>query len=95
MCLFSHWVVRLNAKIRERLTAVARQLGPVVDTEVFAPHKLGAHVQRLYGVIYFEKRPLWVRAEYYAIAGRSGFISLEFSLSADEILPVARVTLHE
>jgi hypothetical protein len=77
------------AKIRERLNGMLRVLGPVVDTEVFAPYNLGAHVQRLYGVIYFEKRPLWLRAEYYSINGRSGFIGLDFSLSADDILPVA------
>ena len=77
-------------KIRERLAAMARVLGPVVDTEVFAPHNLGSHVQRLYGVIYFEKRPLWLRADFYSIAGKSGFIALEFSLSPDDILPVNR-----
>jgi hypothetical protein len=62
---------------------------------VFAPRNLGAHIQHLYGVIYFEKRPLGLRAEYYSIAGRSGFISLEFSLSPDEILPLAWTAAHE
>jgi len=76
------------AKIRERLTEITRGLGAVVDTQVFAPHDIGKHVQRLYGVIYFERRPLWLRAEYYAIGGRSGFISLEFSLAAEDILPL-------
>ena len=79
------------AKIRERLVAMTRNLGAVVDTEAFAPRNLGRNVQRLYGVIYFEKRPLWLRAEYYEIGGRRGFISLEFSLSADDILPLPRV----
>jgi len=63
-------------------------LGGVVDTEVFAPKDIGRHVQRLYGVIYFQKRPLWLRAEYYTIEGRSGFISLEFSHDASDILPI-------
>lgn len=76
------------AKIRDRLTRLTQNLGPVVDTQVFAPHNLGRHVQKLYGVIYFEKRPLWLRAEFYEIGGRSGFISLEFSLSPDDILPL-------
>lgn len=74
--------------IRDRLTGITQNLGPVVDTQVFAPRNLGKHVQRLYGVIYFEKRPLWLRAEYYSIAGRGGFLSLEFSFSADDILPL-------
>lgn len=76
-------------KVRARLVKISQGLGPAIDTQVFAPHDLGRHVQRLYGVIYFEKRPLWLRAEYYEINGRGGFISLEFSLSADDILPLA------
>lgn len=75
-------------RLRDELNKIAQNLGPVVDTEVFAPHNLGRHVQKLYGVIYFEKRPLWFRAEYYSIGGRSGFIGLEFSLIPEDILPL-------
>jgi hypothetical protein len=75
-------------RLREQLNKLTQDLGPVVDTEVFAPHNLGRHVQKLYGVIYFEKRPLWLRAEYYAIGGRSGFIALEFSVIPEDILPL-------
>jgi hypothetical protein len=78
------------AKLRERFATVTRSLGGVVETEAFAPYNIGAHLQRLYGVVYFEKRPLWIRAEYYSIGERSGFISLDFSLSPDEILPITR-----
>jgi hypothetical protein len=74
--------------LRKRLCAMTEHLGGVVDTEVFAPKDIGRHVQRLYGVIYFQKRPIWLRAEYYTIEGRGGFISLEFSKEASEILPV-------
>ncbi|HEY0945729.1 MAG TPA: hypothetical protein VGD81_10690 [Opitutaceae bacterium] len=77
------------ADLRKKLGAMSHDLGEVVDTEVFAPRNLGRHVQRLYGVIYFRKRPLWLRAEYYSIDGRSGFIALEFSKTADDILPLA------
>ena len=76
------------ANLRKRLIAISGNLGEVVDTEVFAPKDLGRRVQRLYGVIYFQKRPLWLRAEYYTIEGRGGFISLEFSCEASNILPV-------
>lgn len=76
------------ANARKRLTAHSLNLGEVIDTEVFAPKDLGRHVQRLYGVIYFKKRPLWVRAEYYTIDGRSGFISMDFSCEANDILPL-------
>lgn len=75
-------------RLREQLNKLTQDLGPVVDTEVFAPHNLGRHVQKLCGVIYFEKRPLWLRAEYYSIGGRSGFIALEFSLVPEDILPL-------
>jgi len=74
--------------LRKRLGAMTEHLGTVIDTEVFAPKELGRHVQRLYGVIYFQKRPIWLRAEYYTIEGSGGFISLEFSKEASEILPV-------
>jgi hypothetical protein len=76
------------ALLRERLTKITQGLGPVVETQVFAPHDLGRHVQKLYGVIYFEKRPLWLRAEYYEINGRGGLISLEWSLVPEDILPL-------
>jgi hypothetical protein len=76
------------AGLRKRFISLTSHLGEVVDTEVFAPKDIGRHVQRLYGVIYFQKRPLWLRAEYYTIEGRGGFISLEFSHEASEILPI-------
>jgi len=82
-------------EIRARFTKITQDLGQVVDTQVFVPHNLGSHVQKLYGAIYFEKRPLWLRAEYYSIAGRSGLISLEFSLSPDDILPLTWATTHD
>lgn len=78
----------ITAPLRERLQREAQALGDVIGVEVFAPHSLGRHVQRLYGVIYFRRRPLWLRAEYYRIDGRDGFISLEFSRTADDILPL-------
>lgn len=82
-------------KLRERLIDITRPLGPVVATEVFTPLDLGAHVQRLYGVVYFEKRPLWIKAEYYEINGRRGLIALDFSLAAEDILPLERDKFRE
>lgn len=74
--------------VRIRLSKVTKGLGEVVDTEVFAPKSIGKHIQRLYGVIYFSEHPVWVRAEYYSIAGRNGFLSIEFSREANDILPL-------
>jgi len=76
------------ASLKKRLLAITSDLGGVIDTEVFAPKEIGRHVQRLYGAIYFQKRPIWLRAEYYMIEGRGGFISLEFSRDAADILPL-------
>lgn len=78
----------LVGRVRQRLFNATQSLGPVVDTEVFAPRDLGRHVQRLYGVIYFQKRPLWLRAELYSINGVTGIISLEFSTASEDILPL-------
>jgi len=83
------------ADLKKRLVTLTSNLGEVVDTEVFAPKEIGRHVQRLYGVIYFQKRPVWLRAEYYTIEGRGGFISLEFSREASDILPLeTSVVIH-
>ena len=76
------------SRIREDLTKITRNLGAVVETQVFKPKNLGRHILRLYGVLYFEKRPLWIRAEYYSIGDRSGFTSIEYSLTPDDILPL-------
>lgn len=76
------------ADIRKRLSAETQNLGEVVGTEVFAPKDLGKHIQRVYGVIYFRSRPIWIRGEFYSIAGQSGFLSIEFSRNADDILPL-------
>jgi hypothetical protein len=75
-------------ELRARLIAISSRLGPVVETEVFDPKPLGKRVTRLYGVIYFRKRPLWIRADYYNADGGGGFIALDFSIRPDEILPL-------
>ena len=76
------------ASVTERLAKETQWLGAAIETQVFAPKSLGRHILRLYGVIYFEKKPLWVRAEFYTLGDRSGFLSVEFSPSADDILPL-------
>jgi hypothetical protein len=75
-------------EVRARLLALSSRLGPVVETEVFDPKMLGKRVTRVYGVIYFRKRPLWIRADYYTAEGAGGFISLEFSTKPEDILPI-------
>jgi hypothetical protein len=75
-------------ELRARLNAMNTRLGPVVETEMFDPKMLGKRITRLYGVIYFRKRPLWIRADYYTAEGAGGFIALEFSLKPEEILPL-------
>jgi hypothetical protein len=74
--------------LKQRLAKASAGLGQVFDTEVFAPRAYGKNVQRLYGVIYFAEHPLWVRADYYSINGRSGFISMEFSRHPEDVLPL-------
>ena len=74
--------------LRTRLLAISARLGPVVETETFDPRPLGKRVTRVYGVIYFQRRPLWIRADVYTAEGSSGFISLEFSTKPEEILPM-------
>lgn len=90
--LLNAWYGRDNEtklpEVRARLLALSSRLGPVVETEVFDPKPLGKRVTRVYGVIYFHKRPLWIRADYYTADGMGGFIALEFSTKPEEILPI-------
>lgn len=81
-------------KVRGNLVNATADLGEVLATEVFLPKNLGKHIQRVYGVIYFRKRPVWIRGEYYSIAGQSGFISIEVSRNADDILPLEIGVAH-
>ena len=76
------------ADLKGRLLALSTRLGPVLETETFEPKMLGKRVTRVYGVIYFHKRPLWIRADYYSADGGSGFIALEFSVKPEDILPI-------
>lgn len=76
------------AELRARFAALNARLGPVLETETFDARMLGKRVTRLYGVIYFQRRPLWIRADYYNADGGGGFIALEFSTKPEEILPL-------
>ena len=73
--------------LRTRFNGISTKLGPVIGTEVFAPKAVGRRLTHLYGVIYFRKRPLWIRADYYDGDGAGGIIYLDFSLKPDDILP--------
>ena len=75
-------------ELRARFLSLSNRLGPVVETETFEPKTLGKRVTRVYGVIYFQRRPLWIRADYYTADGSGGFISLEFSTRPEDILPI-------
>lgn len=86
-------VERIN-QVRKTLLAATHDLGDVVETEVFQPKNLGRHIQRVYGVIYFRRHPVWIRGEYYSIAGQSGFLSIEVSRNADDILPLEIGVAH-
>lgn len=75
-------------ELRNRFISTTATLGPVVETETFEPKMIGKRVTRLYGVIYFRKKPLWIRADYYHVEEGGGFIALEFSTKPEEILPL-------
>jgi hypothetical protein len=75
-------------RLKDRLAHASAGLGQVIDTEVFQPRAYGKYVQRLYGVIYFAEHPLWVRADYYSISGRSGIIAMDFSRHPEDVLPL-------
>jgi len=89
--LLSAWYLPEEApkveELRQRFNSLSNRLGPVIDSEIFAPKAVGRRLTHLYGVVYFRKRPVWIRADYYNGDGSGGFIHLEFSLKPDDILP--------
>ena len=79
---------KLAAEIKDKLSAVTRDFGNVIDTEVVAVQPISRRVTRFYLGIYFTRRPLWIRLERYTGSdNKTFFLPLKFSLEADEILP--------
>ena len=79
---------KLAAEIKDKLSAVTRDFGNVIDTEVVAVQPISRRVTRFYVGIYFTRRPLWIRLERYTGSdNKTFFLPLKFSLEADEILP--------
>ncbi len=74
-------------ELRNRFNGLSARLGPVIDSEIFSPKPVGRRLTHLYGVIYYRKRPVWIRADYYSGDGSGGFVHMEFSLKPDDILP--------
>lgn len=77
----------LAAEMKEKVSAVTKGLGNVIDTEVVATHPIGRRIVRFYVAVYFVRRPLWLRIDRYAGSGEPFFLPLQFSLEPDDILP--------
>ncbi len=75
------------AEMKEKVSALAKGLGNVIDTEVIATHPVGKRVIRYYVAVYFARRPLWLRVDRYLGTDKSFFLPLKFSIEPDDILP--------
>jgi len=77
----------LAAELKEKVSALTRGLGVVIDTEVVATHPIGKRLVRFYVAVYFVRRPLWLRIDRYAGRDDPVFLPPRYSLDPDEILP--------
>jgi hypothetical protein len=78
---------KLAAEIKDKIAALTKDLGNVIDTEVVTVQPLTKRITRFYVAIYFARRPLWLRVDRYAGTDQSFFLPLKFSLEPDDILP--------
>ncbi len=77
----------LAADLKEKVAALTKGLGAVIDTEVIATHPIGKRLVRFYVAVYFVRRPLWLRIDRYAGRDDPVFLPPRYSLDPDEILP--------
>ena len=77
----------LAQEMRDKLLAVTRGLGDVIDTEIVAVQPVSKRVTRYYVAIYFTRCPLWLRVERYANQEQAFYLPLRYSTNPDEILP--------
>ena len=79
---------KLAAEMKDKVSAVTKDFGEVIDTEIVAIQPISKRITRYYVGIYFARRPLWIRVERYTGSdNKSIFLPLKFSLEADDILP--------
>ena len=77
----------MYAELNAKVSAETKNLGEIFDTEVVATQTLSKRVTRYYLVIYFTRRPLWIRIDRYAGRDRAYFLPFKYSLDSDAILP--------
>jgi len=77
----------MNVEMNAKVSAEAKNLGDIFDTEVVAIQTISKRVTRYYVAIYFTRRPLWIRIDRYTVPDRSFFLPFKYSFEADEILP--------
>lgn len=79
---------KLAAEMKDKVAAVTKDFGEVIDTEIVAIQPISKRITRYYVGIYFARRPLWMRVERYTGSDNKPILlPLKFSLEADDILP--------
>ena len=79
---------KLAAEMKDKVSAVTKDFGEVIDTEIVAIQPISKRIIRYYVGIYFARRPLWIRVERYTGSDNKAiYLPLKFSLEADDILP--------
>jgi hypothetical protein len=88
----------LAAAMQKHIYNVSADMGAVIGSEIVASQRLSSRSERFYGVIFFERRPLWFSIERYV--GREmgkdkpTFLTLRVAREPDDILPALAADVH-
>lgn len=84
--LYAEEPVSLKAA-EDALVAQSKGLGAMHGGDVLLSVDFSPRFRRIYAVLYFERKPLWFRVDYYTVNGRSFFLPLFSSPKPEEVLP--------
>lgn len=71
----------------ETLGAFSKTLGAIHGGDIVLSTDFTKCYRRYYCVLYFERRPVWFRVDFYSVNGRSFFLPMSASVKPEDILP--------
>jgi len=86
------------AALQKRIYAASQDMGAVIGSEIVASERLSSRSERFFGVIYFERHPLWFSVERY-VGREMGkdkpmFLPMRVAREPDDILPALAAEVH-
>jgi len=78
-------------QLAERMAVCAKDAGAALSYEMLSRRFIAQKVERIYLVIYFEKRPVFLRVDSYASPKGRLFLSAIVSREAVDVIPLEAV----